>query len=471
MYKRSIEGWAKHWDFILLDTICLQIAFLLAFYYRFRMLKVYSVRSAYRTSGIVLLCLGIIVAIFLNTMHNVLSRGVLEEVRSTIVQCGLVFASIVILLFTSKDSDHVSRIVMYVTVVLYLLFSFVTRMAYKKILLSHMKSTKKREMLLVGDEESIHKVLKAFDSHPEAGVSVKGLVVLGKQSYKESGTNRIDGVPIVADIDEAGDYIRNEWVDEVYISVADASLAPVTLISQCSEMAVTIHQQMFTNNNLVGKQWVEKIAKQPVLTTSINIPRPSQLIIKRTIDIIAGLFMSILALIVLLIFTPIIKKCSPGPVLLKHERIGMNGKKFNMYTIRTMYMDAEKRMKEWTGEITSKTDPRVIGNVNGKTGIGYFLRQWGFDELPKGFAVLLGVMSLVGTRAPSVAEWEDYKFHHRARLACKPGITGLWQASGKSKTMSFEEATALDTEYIANWSLGLDCRILFKTLGVENRQA
>jgi lipopolysaccharide/colanic/teichoic acid biosynthesis glycosyltransferase len=85
------------------------------------------------------------------------------------------------------------------------------------------------------------------------------------------------------------------------------------------------------------------------------------------------------------------------------------------------------------------------------------------DELPKGFNVLLGSMSLVGTRAPSVEEWEKYEFRHRARLSCKPGITGLWQASGKSRTMSFEEATVMDTEYIMNWSLGLDWRILFKT--------
>ena len=79
-------------------------------------------------------------------------------------------------------------------------------------------------------------------------------------------------------------------------------------------------------------------------------------------------------------------------------------------------------------------------------------------------------MSLVGTRAPSVSEWEQYENRHRAHLSCKPGITGLWQASGKSKTMSFEEATKLDTEYIANWSIGLDLRILFRTVGAENRQ-
>ena len=119
-------------------------------------------------------------------------------------------------------------------------------------------------------------------------------------------------------------------------------------------------------------------------------------------------------------------------------------------------------------KVSLAEDPRFIGNENGKTGIGVKIRNMGLDDFPKGFNVLLGQMSMVGTRAPSVEEWESYQFHHRARLATKPGITGLWQASGRSKTMSFEEATALDTEYIAKWSLFLDAKILFKTLFLKN---
>ena len=471
MYKRSIGGWAKHLDFILLDTACLQIAFLLAYYYRFHTFGVYSVRSAYRTSGFVLFFLSFMVAIFFNTMHNVLRRGIWEEIRNTVVQCGVVFAAIVVLLFTAKDSDHVSRIVMYVTVGLYAALSFITRLAYKQILTNYIRSKKRRGMLLVGDRAGIEKALTAFARHPEAGLEVRGLVLLDGD-----GETSVNGVPVVAGVDDAGEYIRNEWIDEVYIAAADYNRMPSALIDQCCEMAVTVHQQMFAGENVRGKQCVEEIAKQPVLTTSINIPRPSQLLIKRAVDFVAGLLMSIASLILLAIVTPIIRSVSPGPVLLKNERIGMNGKRFKVFAIRTMYMDAEQRLKDWqekhgSERMTLKTDPRIIGNVDGKTGIGFFLRNWGLDELPKGFNLLLGSMSLVGTRAPSVAEWEKYEYRHRARLACKPGITGLWQASGRSKTMSFEEATALDTEYISNWSLGLDCRILFKTPGIEKRQA
>jgi lipopolysaccharide/colanic/teichoic acid biosynthesis glycosyltransferase len=116
-------------------------------------------------------------------------------------------------------------------------------------------------------------------------------------------------------------------------------------------------------------------------------------------------------------------------------------------------------------------DPRIIGNEvlpDGmrKTGIGEFIRKSSLDELPQGFNILLGQMSLVGTRPPTVDEWEKYEFHHRARLATKPGLTGMWQVSGRSDITNFEDVTRLDTEYIENWSLGLDVKILLKTVGV-----
>ena len=114
-------------------------------------------------------------------------------------------------------------------------------------------------------------------------------------------------------------------------------------------------------------------------------------------------------------------------------------------------------------------DPRVIGNVilpdgTCKKGIGDFIRRTSLDEFPQFFNVLLGQMSLVGTRPPTVDEWETYEYHHRARLACKPGITGVWQVSGRSEINDFEEVVEMDTHYITHWYFGLDLRILLKTV-------
>ena len=336
MYKRSVGGWAKHWDFILLDTICLQIAYIIAFSCRFGFDHFAYSRDMYRNVGLLLGAFSLIVAIVGNTMHSVLRRDFIIEFRQTLVQCGLVFAAIVILLFSAKDSDKVSRIILYITLGIYFALGLITRLIYKRILLNYKTLVKRREMLLVGDEAGVRKALAAFDAHPEESINISGIVLLGNNDIKE-----IEGKSVVADAESGGEYIRNNWIDEVYIAVCDYSLIPHRLITQCSEMAVTVHQQMFADEDVKGRQWVEKIAKQPVLTTSIRIPRPRHLIVKRIVDIVSGFFLCIAALLVLIIVTPIIKITSPGPVILKMERIGLNGKMFNMYSIRVMYLDAE----------------------------------------------------------------------------------------------------------------------------------
>ena len=139
-----------------------------------------------------------------------------------------------------------------------------------------------------------------------------------------------------------------------------------------------------------------------------------------------------------------------------------------------MYMDAEERKKELMSQNKIKDglmfkmdfDPRIIGSEKGPgKGIGNFIRKYSIDEFPQFINVLKGDMSLVGTRPPTVDEWEKYELHHRARLAVKPGITGMWQVSGRSSITDFEEVVKLDTKYIINWSFALDLKILFKTVG------
>ena len=140
-------------------------------------------------------------------------------------------------------------------------------------------------------------------------------------------------------------------------------------------------------------------------------------------------------------------------------------------------MDAEERKKELMEQNRVKDgmmfkldfDPRIIGSKilpdgTVKKGIGNFIRDFSIDEFPQFFNVLKGEMSLVGTRPPTLDEWEKYELHHRARLAIKPGITGMWQVSGRSNITDFEEVVKLDTEYIINWSMGLDMRIIAKTI-------
>ena len=476
MYKRATEGWAKHWDFILLDSICLQIAYILGFWVRFGFDYFVYTYKDYGIYGMWMALFSVTVAIMFNTMHTVLRRSVAQEIRRTLMQCLLVLCAIVIFLFSTKDSESFSRIIIYVTIGFYFVLGFTTRMLYKRFLIRHRLFGKKREVLLAaGNAEIAQKTIETINGRPEESIHICGAVLLDGD-----GRTEIAGVPIVTDAAHAADYICSKWIDEVYIAVTDYATMPAELMEHCSEMGVTVHQQLIQPAGLQGKQQLEKIARMPVLTSSISMAKPWQLVVKRAADILAGVLLSIPAALSIVILTPIIKTMSNGPVLLKQERIGQNGRKFRMLGLRTMYMDADRRMREWREKhpdtkLTPENDPRIIGNRmmkdgTQKNGVGLLARKMSLDDLPQAFNMLAGQMSLVGTRAPSVEEWEKYQYHHRARLACKPGITGLWQASGKSKTMSFEEATAIDTEYIANWSLGLDLRILFRTVGVEKKQ-
>ena len=148
------------------------------------------------------------------------------------------------------------------------------------------------------------------------------------------------------------------------------------------------------------------------------------------------------------------------------ERVGRNGRKFKIYKFRSMYPDAEERKKELMEKnkmqglmFKMDDDPRIIP-------IGKFIRKTSLDEFPQFFNVLKGDMSLVGTRPPTVDEYEQYETHHRVRLAAKPGLTGMWQVSGRSDIVDFEEVVALDKKYIEEWNIGLDIRILLETVKV-----
>ena len=188
-------------------------------------------------------------------------------------------------------------------------------------------------------------------------------------------------------------------------------------------------------------------------------------IIKRTMDILAGIVGVILSSPIMLVTVIAIKLDSPGPILFKQTRVGQNGRHFKMYKFRSMYIDAEERKKELLEQneleggvmFKIKDDPRI-------TRVGKFIRKTSIDELPQFFNILGGSMSLVGTRPPTLDEVEKYETSQWRRISIKPGLTGMWQVSGRSNIKSFDEIVELDMEYIDNWTLGMDIKIIFKTI-------
>ena len=188
-----------------------------------------------------------------------------------------------------------------------------------------------------------------------------------------------------------------------------------------------------------------------------------QLLLKRAMDITGGFTGCMITAVLYILFAPFIRLQSKASVIFTQERIGRNGRVFKMYKFRSMYADAEERKKELMDKnemnglmFKMDNDPRV-------TPIGRFLRKTSLDEFPQFYNILKGDMSLVGTRPPTLDEFKDYTYYHKKRLSFRPGLTGMWQVSGRNDITDFEEIVKLDIEYIDDWSLLLDLKILFKT--------
>ena len=469
MYKRTVQGWSKHLDFIILDIVSLQIAFILAGYIRHHSFPYFTL--IYRNLGIVFILIDVIVLGLLNTMHDVLKRGYYVELTQTIRHCVIVLALATTYMFALQSGQAFSRLLLLITCIFHILIGYLIRCLWKKYILKHGDPmSKKATMLVVLNADDADILMNRLLTHSLENYEIVG-VVLNKGDREQ-----VAGIPVVCSLEDTADYISQKWIDAVYIDCPSTDPQIAKLMDDCHTMAVPVNYHIRSISREGAKQFVEKIGGTTVLTTSINYATPLQVFLKRCFDILGGLVGSLFKLIIMAVVGPKIKKESPGPILFKQTRIGQNGKQFQIYKLRSMYMDAEERKAElWKDSrgamFKLKFDPRVIGNEilpdgTQKTGIGEFIRRTSLDEFPQFFNVLKGQMSLVGTRPPTVDEWEKYEFHHRARLACKPGITGMWQVSGRSEITDFEEVVKLDTQYITNWSMGLDLRILFKTIVV-----
>ena len=187
-------------------------------------------------------------------------------------------------------------------------------------------------------------------------------------------------------------------------------------------------------------------------------------LIKRLIDIAGALVGLLITGVAGIFLAPALLLESPGPLIFCQNRVGLNGRIFKFYKFRSMYVDAEERKKELMAQnevqglmFKMEHDPRI-------TKVGAFIRKTSIDELPQFWNVLKGDMSLVGTRPPTVDEYEQYTGYQKRRISFRPGITGLWQISGRSDIKDFDEVVKLDLEYIDNWSLLLDLKIICKTI-------
>lgn len=296
--------------------------------------------------------------------------------------------------------------------------------------------------------------------------------IVGISLYDEDEVQRgeISGVRLLTGKNGFIDRVRRDSIDEVFIDVpTDDSEYLEKLIDELKVMGVTVNITIPFINKLDGNKSAYRYCEvngYPALTYVMKVHNTLGLIIKRIFDIVVSLIGIVLSIpIIAIVSIPLLIE-SPGPLFFRQKRVGKNGRVFYMYKLRSMYKDAERQKRklmqknEMNGLMFKmKDDPRI-------TRVGKFIRATSIDELPQFFNILKGDMSLIGTRPPTYDEYKQYMNHHKRRLSMKPGLTGLWQVSGRSDITDFEEVVKLDLQYIDNWSIIMDIKILFKTVKV-----
>lgn len=305
---------------------------------------------------------------------------------------------------------------------------------------------------------------------------VTGLAIL--EAAPEQLHTEIDGVKIEANFDNFMDWLRQAALDEVYLDVAQESEENMLpYLEEMESMGLTVHFRLPVLDRIekaccdetsavrISRELSRCAGGNVVTMGTVELKLRDQ-VLKRTMDIVGGIVGCIISIPIIALVAIPLKLESPGPLIFKQRRVGRNGRVFYIHKLRSMYVDAEARKKELMAQnemnglmFKMEDDPRI-------TRVGRFIRRTSIDELPQFFDVVRGSMSLVGTRPPTLDEYRQYESHHKRRLSMKPGITGLWQVSGRSDIDDFEEVVKLDVQYIDNWSIWMDIYLLFRTVGV-----
>lgn len=427
-----------------------------------------------------------IVFAFFSSPLNLLMRSRSREFFSTLRNCVVTYALLAVIMLLTKNNIIDSRYLFISSFTVFFIIDLIFRFILKKFMLKKISESKHATQTgIITTYSRADKFIT--DLKTDWSKNIKAVALLDAE-YENNGyycktnnsspnpiktrTDEIYNIPVVANRDNLMGWIRTASLDEVYINMPAGYEAYITqLIEELEDMGITVNVNIPTLEAILENSKFDNIncnviSGHPVAVFAPAIHNDREIIAKKMVDFIGGLFGTILSLPIILITAIPLLIESPGPLIFKQQRIGKNGRVFNIYKLRSMYVDAEERKQALMAQnkmdgfmFKMDNDPRI-------TKVGKFIRKFSIDELPQFWNVLKGDMSLIGTRPPTVEEFEQYESHHKRRLSMKPGITGLWQVSGRSNIQDFEEVVRLDCEYIDKWSPALDMKILFKTVGV-----
>ncbi len=486
MYQSNKQGWLKHVDFLLLDIIIIQLSYLIGYSVRHQYAFVedgffHAYKEGMYQEVAVIIFLATIIGDFATDNHrNILKRGILSDLKKCVELFFVIGMACVGYLFLVKKAEPFSRSVIGYLAIFGFVLVYISRLIWKKLIISLHKGvlTSNIQTVVVCPRDAAGKISERIEKNSHGDVKIKGLALLGEEADGPLLTE-LAGYPVLCRAEDLFEYLQHDWVDELIIYQSGNLQDADWILDRCEVMGLTAHLCLDFEMDRQTQKIIEKYCGYYVLTESPRIATQRQMMMKRLMDIVGGLVGLLLTAILTILVGPLIFVSDPGPIFYSQVRKGKNGRDFRMYKFRSMYKDAEARKKQLaqaTGQedqlmFKLEHDPRIIGQKERpdgtwKKGIGGWIRDLSLDELPQFFNVLKGDMSLVGTRPPTVDEWRRYEPFHRSRMSTRPGITGLWQVSGRSKIRDFDTVVRLDREYIENWSIKQDIRILVKTVAV-----
>lgn len=448
----------------LADLVCIVVAYLLANYIRFGNFVDMEDKSVHILVCILFVLFSTMYGFFLDWNRDFLTRGYLQELWEVLRFNVLMVLVVGFFLFMIQKAEVFSRLVMGYFLILDVLIVYGAHLLLKKLMRSAFASERSvTKVMVIGYANQLEDLVGRLKGKLGFEYEIVSLGCLDDSVRPE----KIAGIPVAGGGDSLLETCRQLPLDEVFIGSAEyPEEKKGKLIRGFEEMGVTCHYNLGIFDGTSTKGQVGNFGDFTVVTYSAFHSSYKRQLIKRLMDIAGGLAGSVLTLVLMPFLAVAIKLDSPGPVLFSQTRIGRNGRRFKIYKFRSMYADAEARKKELEQENQVKglmfkmeNDPRV-------TKVGRFLRKTSLDEFPQFFNVLLGDMSLVGTRPPTEDEFEKYNLYYRRRISMTPGLTGLWQVSGRSDIDDFDEVVKLDLKYIDNWSLTLDLKILARTVAV-----
>ena len=323
-----------------------------------------------------------------------------------------------------------------------------------------------RNILIVGNNKKTRNFSELVERHGDWGLRVAGVLELAE----ESGAGELAGHSVLGQLADLMEVCKKNTIDEVVFCVSRMPLPDADLedyLRELEEMGITVRMVLDFYDNPRSRTELSMFHEEvPMLTFYCKAFDSGQLFLKRCLDILGAIVGLLVSSVLFPLIALAIKADSKGPLFFGQQRVRESGRTFKCWKLRSMYHDAEARkmelmhLNEMNGAIFKiKDDPRI-------TSVGKFIRRTSLDELPQFWNVLCGEMSLVGTRPPTPDEVANYENWHRKRICIKPGITGLWQVSGRNQIQDFDEVVRLDLEYIDRWSLWLDIKILLKTFWV-----